>query len=85
MVHLNDAPAKPPRDVEDGDRLLPTLGVIAPADLVEQLRARGYDGPWSLETFNAEYWRRDPEEVARQGRALIEPLLGATSVADWRR
>jgi 2-keto-myo-inositol isomerase len=82
MVHLNDAPAKAPRDIEDGDRLLPSLGVIALPDLIEQLRARGYDGPWSLETFNPEYWRRDPEEIARQGRALIEPLLGAASIAN---
>jgi 2-keto-myo-inositol isomerase len=80
MVHVNDAPPKAPRDIEDGDRLLPTLGVIALGDLVEQLRARGYDGPWSLETFNAGYWSRDPEEVARQGRALVEPLLGAASI-----
>jgi 2-keto-myo-inositol isomerase len=81
MVHLNDAPAKPPREIEDGDRVLPTLGVIKLPELVDQLRARNYDGPWSLETFNPAYWDRDPEEVARQGHELTEPLLRTTTMA----
>jgi 2-keto-myo-inositol isomerase len=81
MVHLNDAPAKPPPEIEDGDRVLPTLGVIRLAALIEQLRARGYNGPWSLETFNPAYWERDPVEVARQGRELTEPLLHTTTLA----
>jgi 2-keto-myo-inositol isomerase len=81
MVHLNDAPAKPPREIEDEDRVLPTLGVIRLAALIEQLRARGYDGPWSLETFNPAYWDRDPAEVAREGRELTEPLLRTTTMA----
>jgi 2-keto-myo-inositol isomerase len=77
MVHLNDAPAKPPREVEDADRLLPTLGVIRLRRLVDELRSAGYDGPWSLETFNPDYWKRDPEQVAREGRQLTERLLGS--------
>ena len=77
MVHLNDAPAKPPREIEDGDRLLPTYGVIRLAELIASLRAAGYDGPWSLETFNPGYWTRDPVEVAREGRSLLAGLLGA--------
>jgi 2-keto-myo-inositol isomerase len=76
MVHLNDAPAKPPREIEDADRLLPGLGVIRLADLVGQLRAAAYDGPWSLETFNPGYWTRNPETVAREGRMRTERVLG---------
>jgi 2-keto-myo-inositol isomerase len=75
MVHLNDAPAKPPREVEDADRLLPGDGVIRLPDLIAALRERGFDGPWSLETFNPEYWERDPMEVAREGRARLSRLL----------
>ncbi len=81
MVHLNDAPAKPPRDIEDGDRVLPFRGVIALSSLVAQLRERGYDGPWSLETFNPAYWERDPLEVALEGREALERLLAPTVVA----
>ena len=34
ITHLNDAPAKPPREIEDEDRLLPGRGVIRLTDLV---------------------------------------------------
>ncbi|MFZ5852905.1 MAG: sugar phosphate isomerase/epimerase family protein [Chloroflexota bacterium] len=76
MVHLNDAPAKPPREIEDVDRLLPTRGVIRLAALLAALRGRGYAGPWSLETFNPAYWVRDPLEVATEGRDLVRRILG---------
>jgi len=76
MVHLNDAPEKPPREIEDADRLLPGEGVIALPVLVDALRTRGYRGPWSLETFNPSYWSADPERVASSGHALLGNLLG---------
>ena len=81
MVHLNDAPQMPPREIEDADRLLPTLGVIRLRDLVGELTRAGYAGPWSLETFNPEYWSETPGEVARRGRALTEQVLGASATS----
>lgn len=81
MVHLNDAPAKPPRTIEDADRLLPGRGVIALPQLVGALRERGYRGPWSLETFNPAYWEIDPRTVAEQGAAALDRLLAGTEAA----
>lgn len=75
MVHLNDAPAKPPREIEDTDRVLPGDGVIRLQELLGTLRSRGYSGPYSLETFNPGYWEEDPASVARRGREAIERLL----------
>lgn len=75
MVHLNDAPAKPPREIEDADRLLPGRGVIRLRELVAGLRNRGYRGPWSLETFSPGYWSLDPEAVARDGRTAVGDLV----------
>jgi 2-keto-myo-inositol isomerase len=75
LVHLNDAPAKPPREIEDADRLLPGEGVINLKELTRELRAGKYAGPWSLETFNPEYWAQNPEDVARRGYAAIDALL----------
>ncbi len=75
MVHLNDAPAKPPREIEDADRLLPGRGVIRLTELIGTLREAGYGGPWSLETFNPDYWTMSPEQVAIEGRAAIARLL----------
>jgi 4-hydroxyphenylpyruvate dioxygenase len=75
MVHLNDAPGKPPREIEDADRLLPGLGVIDLVGLIGQLRAAGYGGPWSLETFNPEYWSADAVRIARDGQSRLGQLL----------
>jgi 2-keto-myo-inositol isomerase len=77
MVHLNDAPAKPPRSIEDEDRVLPGDGVIALPSLVQTLRGRGYRGPYSLETFNPGYWAEDPTTVATQGLGRLRSLLAA--------
>ena len=79
MVHLNDAPPRPPPEVEDADRLLPGLGVIRLAALIAALGARGYRGPWSLETFNPDYWTDDPSTVARRGMAALDALIAAGS------
>lgn len=75
MVHLNDAPAKPPREIEDADRVLPGEGVIRLKDLLGALRSRGYRGPWSLETFNRGYWEEDAASVTRRGWAALDRLL----------
>jgi len=79
MVHLNDAPGKPPREIEDADRLLPSRGVISLGELLPELRRRGHDGPWSLETFNPTYWSGDPLEIAVEGRRLLAGLLAASA------
>ena len=77
MVHLNDAPSKPPRDIEDADRVLPGEGVIRLSELLAQLRERGYGGPYSLETFNPTYWSEDPQTVAERGKNALSRLFGA--------
>ena len=75
LVHLNDAPDKPPREIEDEDRVLPGEGVIKLTTLLGDLTARKYAGAWSLETFNPKYWKEDPEVIARRGHAAIDALL----------
>jgi 2-keto-myo-inositol isomerase len=75
LVHLNDAPDKPPRLIEDADRLLPGEGVIKLTELIANLKARGYSGPWSLETFNPAYWKDDPEDIAGRGLAAINKIV----------
>jgi len=71
LVHLNDAPDKPRREIEDADRVLPGEGVIQLKTLIAALNAGKYAGPWSLETFNPGYWKEDPEDVARRGYAAV--------------
>jgi 2-keto-myo-inositol isomerase len=80
MVHLNDAPPKPPRLIEDADRLLPGRGVIRLGGMVTALTAGGYRGPWSLETFNPDYWNMPPEMVASQGLMAVQSVLRTSAV-----
>jgi len=75
LVHLNDAPAKPPREIEDADRVLPGEGVINLKALIHELRTGKYAGPWSVETFNPGYWEENPEGVARRGYAAVVAVL----------
>jgi sugar phosphate isomerase/epimerase len=75
LVHLNDAPAKPPREIEDADRVLPGDGVINLKALINELRTGKYTGPWSLETFNPSYWAEDAAAVARRGVEAVTRIL----------
>jgi sugar phosphate isomerase/epimerase len=75
IVHVNDAPQKPPSLVEDADRLLPGDGVIALASLLRGLSDGGYAGPFSLETFNPRHWAEDPEAICVRGLAAIRGML----------
>lgn len=67
IVHLDDAEAGAPSALGDAQRLLPGLGVIPLAPLIERIRRTGYGGPYSLELFRPEYWARDPVALAREG------------------
>jgi 2-keto-myo-inositol isomerase len=75
LVHLNDAPAKPPREIEDADRVLPGEGVIKLKALIDDLHTGKYTGPWSLETFNPSYWTEDAAAVARRGFEAVTRIL----------
>lgn len=75
LVHLNDAPGKPPREIEDEDRILPGEGVIQLTALTAALLRRGYSEPWSLETFNHMYWKDDPQAIARRGLAATDAVF----------
>ena len=68
--HWNDVPAgKPVREQTDADRLMPGEGIGPLQQIERRARAAGYDGAVSLELFNPELWKRDPETVAREGMA----------------
>jgi 2-keto-myo-inositol isomerase len=79
LVHLNDAPKKPPRQIEDADRVLPGEGVIRLSDLIQELNGRGFAGPWSLETFNPRYWKEDPVALARRGLEAVTRSIAPAS------
>ena len=55
---------------------MPGDGIVDLKTYCDHLRAIGYDRCLSLELFNRDYWKQNPEEVARYGlekmRAVAE-------------
>jgi sugar phosphate isomerase/epimerase len=64
LCHLNDCPAVPLDQIQDGNRLLPGDGSIDLPAFFGSLRKAGYEGPISLEVFNAELNALPPQQAA---------------------
>ena len=67
LVHVNDCLDLPREELEDRHRILPGTGVIPLEVIAATLVNNGYDGFFSLELFNEEYWDTDPRLVAQEG------------------
>ncbi|WP_146516547.1 sugar phosphate isomerase/epimerase family protein [Rubripirellula amarantea] len=66
--HINDYPAEPGLDtIADKDRVFPGDGVCDLPNIIQRLVNNGFQGVFSLELFNPEYWKRDALEVATEG------------------
>lgn len=83
IFQFNDAPAEPPLgQLKDEHRVFPGDGVLPLGDILRDLQATGYTGCVSLELYNPEYWKRDLEGVAKEGRdktlAVIQQAVGAS-------
>ncbi|MBW3622575.1 MAG: sugar phosphate isomerase/epimerase [Armatimonadetes bacterium] len=76
VFHVNDVPARPPREqLNDSHRIYPGDG-IAPIDaLLRDLNRIGFRGYLSLELFNREYWQQDALVVARTGLEKIRAVV----------
>ena len=68
FVHFNDCASPPSFEIQDGDRVLPGDGRIPLRSYLTELRAGGFTGPISLETFTPSLWAEDPAQLA--GRAF---------------
>ena len=76
IFHINDAEERPRSELEDSHRLLPGLGILPLAEIVNALRRINYDRVTSVEIFRPEYWEREPLELAREARAATRQVLG---------
>ncbi|MGQ9629546.1 MAG: sugar phosphate isomerase/epimerase family protein [bacterium] len=67
LVHLNDIPKHPPREIlQDSDRVLPGQGIMPLKDILARIEKIGYDGYISLELFNRKLWEQSAEMTAKQ-------------------
>lgn len=76
MFHLNDTVDKPKSDIGVYDRVFPGDGTAPAREIALALKRIGYDGHASVETFNHDYNKMDPLEVAKtaleKSRALFK-------------
>jgi sugar phosphate isomerase/epimerase len=80
VVHCNDYPGQPARaTITDAQRIYPGDGIAPLTAILRSLRQIGFRGVLSLELFNREYWKQDPQTVARTGlekmRAAVQSSL----------
>lgn len=80
IFQFNDAPASPAKaQLKDEHRVFPGDGILPLEQCLRDLRDIGFQRCVSLELYNPAYWRRDPLEVAVEGRektlAVIERAL----------
>jgi 4-hydroxyphenylpyruvate dioxygenase len=74
LVQVSDGPNLPRRELRESHRLYPGTGEFALEPLLAALRAKGYEGYYSLELHNEEYWQENPMIVAREGFRAMERL-----------
>jgi len=75
MVHINDVMDKPRETIRDQDRLYPGLGVVNLKEIVKKIQSKNYQGFYSVEIFNEDYWQDDPFKVALEARKATERIL----------
>ena len=56
-----------PHQINDSARVFPGDGVAPLTPMIQTLVGNGFEGVFSLELFNPEYWKRDAFEVAKEG------------------
>lgn len=79
--HWNDVPGDVPRE-EQGDehRLYPGDGILPLTQVLQDLKATGYDKALSLEIFKREYWEQPAEQVSRDGLQKMRECVAAAEV-----
>ncbi|MBN1459054.1 MAG: sugar phosphate isomerase/epimerase [Armatimonadetes bacterium] len=74
LAQISDAPALPPHELEDRNRLYPGTGIVELEPFLGLLGAKDYTGYFSLELHNEEYWKEDPTLVAGEGFRAMRRL-----------
>lgn len=78
VFHINDYPANPPREtIGDQHRVYPGDGVAPLKKVIGQLIDHGFEGCFSLELFNPDYWKQDAAVVARTGLEKMKAVVAA--------
>ena len=74
LVQLSDCMDLPRYELTDRHRLYPGAGAIPLDPLLSALGGKGYDGYYSLELMNEDYWLEDPAIVAQDAMRALRRL-----------
>jgi len=74
LMHINDAQDLPKHELTGANQVYPGLGVIPLEEIVALHRKKNYQGYYSLEIANPDYWEVDPKLVAREGARALRKL-----------
>jgi sugar phosphate isomerase/epimerase len=77
IFHVNDYPKIDRDKINDADRVYPGDGIAPLNEVFAALRKANYTGFVSLELFNRDYWKQDPNEVAKTGLAKMKASAGS--------
>ena len=75
VYHINDSEDRPLTELDHCHRLMPGDGFIPLKEISKKLKAKGYDGPASVELFRPQYWSMDADEVFRTAAEKTKPYL----------
>lgn len=79
--HINDVPAEPAREeMNDKHRIYPGDGILPLSGVLQQLEEIGYEGPLSVEMFNEEHYKQDPQVVAETALRKTLEVIDAAGV-----
>jgi sugar phosphate isomerase/epimerase len=79
--HWNDVPGDVPREQQgDEHRIYPGDGILPLTQVLQTLKAIGYQRTLSLELFNREHWKMDPKEVAATGLRKMRECIAKAEV-----
>lgn len=75
-VHINSGESVSGEELtEQSQRCFPDRGVLDVKNFLQNLKAVGYDGMVSVETFRPEYWEKSPEWVIRNAYDAVYRIL----------
>ncbi len=74
LVQVCDVPDLSTWELTDQHRLYPGMGGLELEPMLAALRAKEYNGYYSLELHNEEYWAEDPVAVAAEGLRSLRRL-----------
>lgn len=75
VFHINDCIDLPLGELEDSDRVWPGEGVIPLDKIFDALKSIGFDGVATIELFNPEYWKWEPEETIKVAKQKTEEVI----------